>query len=137
MLIIRNSITALAAFFIFQNIYAAEDWQTVVTVSDNLVFAIDHGRVERKGDLVTFWEKLVYIRPDTKDETSGKWIKEKKVKRIMHCKEKTQGYIEGITYGDKDIFITAISLTEPQVKMNPIPPNTVAEKEFDIVCPAS
>ncbi len=133
-MIFKNPAIALLAVFIFKSAHAAEDWQTVVTISENLIFTIDRANIERTADRVSFWEKLTYLKPNTRDQASGKWIKEKKVKRVMDCKEKTQGYTEGTTYGENEVFITAVSLTEQQVQMNSIPPNTVAEKEFVIVC---
>ena len=81
-----------------------------------------------------FWEKMGYVTPEAKDQTSGKKIKEKKVRRIINCKERTQGYNYGVTYAEDGSFITSIMLEPSQVKMTSIPPGTIAEEELNLVC---
>ncbi|BAN34524.1 hypothetical protein SCD_n00682 [Sulfuricella denitrificans skB26] len=114
--------------------YAAEEWLTIPTSSDNITFSIDKVNLERSGKVVKFWEKIVYLQPTVKDETSGRMIKEKKMRRIMNCAERTQGLLHGVTYSDQGKFITSLSLDEDKTSMTAIPHNTVAETEFEIVC---
>jgi hypothetical protein len=116
---------------------AAEDWLVIPTGSPNITFAIDKGSLERNGNRVKFWEKLTYTKPEFIDEASGLLVKEKRVHRIMHCTNKTQGLLHGITYGEQGRFITSMSVDESKLSMSAIPPNTVAEREHALVCEAA
>ena len=64
---------------------AAEQWVPLEAHSGNLAFAVDISSIQRKGDTVTFRERLVFAAPDQRDAVSGKLIKEKQVLRVMHC----------------------------------------------------
>ena len=116
---------------------ATEAWLTIPNSDSNIMFAIDQGSIERQGEIVRFWEKLVYIRPKVVDEASGKWVKEKKVHRLMHCAERTQGVISGATYTENGRFISSVSFDEPQSQMSAIPPGTLAAAELKLVCEMS
>lgn len=117
-------------------ICALADSQTIGTASGNATFSVDLDSIQTSGRQVHFWEKLIYQQPEIRDEASGKWIKEKRVHRVINCPEKTQGYTEGFTYGENEAFISSVSLKETQIKMNPIPPATIAEQEYFLVCAA-
>ena len=119
----------------FKTASAAEEWVTISTNSPNITFSVDKGDIKQTGEVVEFWEKLQYKQPEIIDQASGKKIKEKKVRRMINCKERTQGYNYGITYAENGRFITSISLESSQIKMDTIPPRTIAEEEFAIVCP--
>jgi hypothetical protein len=114
---------------------AAEDWQTIATNSPNITFSIDKGSIERKGNLVYFWEKMIFAKPELKDAASGRQIKEKRVQRVMNCDDHTQGVVFGAMYAENGTFITSTSFDDPQKAMTAIPPNTVAEEELKLVCP--
>lgn len=113
---------------------AQEAWITIPTDAPNITFAIDKSRIERSGPLVSFWERLVFSRPDRRDEGSGKLIREKRVQRQMHCENRTQTVIYGATYGDDGSFITSTSFDEGRREVAPIPPGTIAETEFRLLC---
>ena len=127
-------LSATALLLAAPTLYAAEDWQIIPTASANVIFALDRDSIQRQDRMVRFWEKLTYATPEARDEASGKWIKEKRVRRVMNCAEQTQGFTEGITYGEKETFITSVSFADQQIKMSAIPPDTVAAKEFSLVC---
>ena len=116
---------------------ATEAWLTIPNSDSNIMFAIDQGSIERQGEIVRFWEKLVYIQPKVVDEASGKWVKEKKVHRLMHCAERTQGVISGATYTENGRFISSVSFDAPQSEMSAIPPGTLAAAELELVCKMS
>ena len=116
---------------------ATEAWLTIPNSDSNIMFAIDQGSIERQGEIVRFWEKLVYIQPKVVDEASGKWVKEKKVHRLMHCAERTQGVISGATYTENGRFISSVSFDAPQSEMSAIPPGTLAAAELELVCKIS
>lgn len=118
----------------FEMANAAEEWVTISTNSSNAIFSVDKADIKQSGDLVEFWEKLEYKQPEIVDQASGKKIKEKKVHRLINCKERTQGYSYGITYAEDGRFITSISLEASQIKMGTIPPGTIAEEELVLVC---
>lgn len=116
---------------------ASEDWLVIPTATPNLAFSIDKGNLEKKGNLIKFWEKMTYAKPDIRDEVSGYLIAEKKMHRVMNCAEKTQGLIHGSTYGEHGRFITSISVDEAKIAMSEIPPNTIAASELTLVCGAT
>lgn len=127
-------LAVLLAFTAFSPVHAEEEWLNVPTASDNIIFSIDKVHLKRSGKVVKFWERIVYTQPTTKDETSGKMIKEKKMHRIMNCEKRTQGLLHGVTYGEQGDFITSLSLDEDKASMTAIPDKTVAATEFEIVC---
>ena len=127
-----------AAFLCFTHSgFATEAWLTIPNSDPNIMFAIDKDSIERQGELVQFWEKLVFIQPKIVDEASGKWVKEKKVHRLMHCADRTQGVISGATYSENGRFISSVSFDAPQSEMSAIPPGTLAAAELKLVCEMS
>ena len=116
---------------------ATESWLTIPNSDPNILFSIDQGSIERQGDIVRFWEKLVFIQPKIVDEASGKLVKEKKVHRLMHCADATQGVISGATYAENGRFISSVSFDAPQSEMSAIPPGTLAAAELKLVCKMS
>ena len=116
---------------------ATEAWLTIPNSDPNIMFEIDKDSIERQGELVQFWEKLVFIQPKIVDEASGKWVKEKKVHRLMHCADRTQGVISGATYSENGRFISSVSFDAPQSEMSAIPPGTLAAAELELVCKMS
>lgn len=124
-------------FFISTTTFAAEEWITIPSSDPNIAFSIDKSSIEREGDLVRFWERLIFIQPKIKDEASGKMVKEKKVHRLMNCAENTQGVISGATYAENSRFISSVSFDNPQAQMSVIPPGTLAAEELGLVCALS
>ena len=117
--------------------FATEAWLTIPNSDPNIMFAIDQGNMERQGEIVRFWEKLVFIQPKIVDEASGKLVKEKKVHRLMHCANATQGVISGATYTENGRFISSVSFDAAQTQMTAIPPGTLAAEELRLVCQMS
>lgn len=116
------------------NAAAAEDWLVIPTAQPNITFSIDRNSLERNGNIVKFREKLMYAKPEIRDEISGHLIAEKRMHRVMNCAEKTTGLIHGAMYNEKGRFITSTSIDEEKMVMAEIPPNTTASGEFSIVC---
>lgn len=116
---------------------AAEGWVVLPTASPNITFSVDLHSVRRDGPRVKFWERLTYVRPEHTDAASGKWIKEKKVHRVMDCERHSQGFIYGALYAEDGAFIESTALDQSRLQMAPIPPGTLAEKELELVCGAS
>lgn len=116
------------------NARAQEAWVVIPNLDPNITFAIDKNSVVRRGDLVSAWEKLVYTQARQKDEASGKPIKEKKVHRLMHCTDATQGVISGATYTENGRFISSVTYDAGQIEMTPIPPGTLAAEELQLLC---
>ena len=114
--------------------FAEEDWIRLPTSAPDITFTIDKASVERQGNIVKFWEKITFEKPDVKDEASAMMIKEKKVNRIMDCAGHTQGVISGATFGENGRFITSVEFSAAQIRMNAIPPGTLADEEFNLVC---
>ena len=114
---------------------AAEDWFPIPSTSSNISFFLDKSRIERNGDWVQFSERMVFEKPEVRDEGSGTLIKEKRVQRLMHCGERIQVVVQGAIYGENGSFITSTSFDEGHRQKVEIPPDTIAEAEFNLLCP--
>ena len=124
----------LINLFAANAVSAQEAWVVLPNQDPNITFAIDKRSVVRRGELVSVWERLVYTQAQQKDEASGKPIKEKKVHRLMHCADATQGVISGATYTENGRFISSVTYDPGQVEMMPIPPGTLAAEELQLLC---
>lgn len=109
-------------------------WVTVEASSANLAFAVDVASVQRKGETVTFRERLVFTNPDQRDPVSGKLIKEKQALRVMRCNDRTQGVKSGTLFDEHGRMIETVSVDDHLIHWLPIPANSVAEREFELVC---
>jgi hypothetical protein len=112
----------------------ATDWVAIPTTAPNVTFAVDVSSLQREGDVVKFFEKLTFLKPDRVDEASGKWIKEKRVHRIMNCRDKTQGILMGTMMNEVGGLIERISVDPSQVQMMAVPAGSLAERELGVVC---
>lgn len=124
-------IVALASAF---NVIAAEQWVPLEAHSERLAFAVDVASIQRKGETVTFRERVVFTNPDQRDAVSGKLIKEKHALRVMRCKAKTQGVKTGWLFDDNGRMIETVSVEDRLIHWLPIPEGSVAERQFDLVC---
>ena len=112
----------------------AEEWTPIETAMPNIQFAIDFASMERDEDIVTFKERLIYEKAEKIDPASGMSIKEKLVRRVMDCGNKTQGMLSGIMRNDAGVMIEMVTFDRNQMVMAPIPPGTLAEYELELVC---
>ena len=112
----------------------AEEWTPIQTSVSNIQFAIDMSTIERDEDWVIFKERLTYTNSDKIDPASGIAIKEKLVKRVMDCANRTQGMLSGAMRGDTGTLIEMITFDRSQMVMAPIPRGTLAEQELELVC---
>lgn len=117
--------------------HAAEDWVVIPSEAPDVTFSVDKSSLERHGELVRFREKLHYAKPEVRDGVSGRLIAEKRTRRVMNCTAKTQGLIQGATYGENGKFISSIAMDDMKIVMSPIPPNTIAASEWILVCGAA
>jgi hypothetical protein len=113
------------------------DWMSTKSSDRNETFYVDKASVQRNGNVVTFWEKLVFENPVKVDDVSGKLIKEKRVYRIMNCQNQTQGFRYGATFADDGKLIESISHDDSQVRKNPVAPGSVAAWEMRLMCAAA
>jgi hypothetical protein len=116
------------------NAAAAEQWVAVEASSENLAFAVDVASIQRKGDSVTFRERVVFANPDQRDAVSGRLIKEKHALRVMRCNERTQGVKTGWLFDENGRVIESVSVDDHLIHWLPIPQGSVAEREFGLVC---
>lgn len=131
---ILRCICAIAALFAAAAVHAAADWVTIKANDQNVTFYVDRASVRTEGALVTFWESMVFAKPTRKDDVSGKLIKEKRVYRVMHCINRTQGFRYGATYGENGKLIEALTVDEAHVEMAPVAAGSVADGELSLVC---
>jgi hypothetical protein len=116
------------------NAMAAEQWTPIETTTENLAFSIDVASVQRKGETVTFRERLVFTNPEQRDAVSGKLIKAKHALRVMRCNAKTQGVKSGTLVDEYGRAIETVSIEDRLIHWLPIPVGSVAERQFDLVC---
>lgn len=116
---------------------ATEAWVEIPNNDPAITFWLDKNSVKWRGEWVSVWEKIVYEQPKIKDEASGKLVKEKKVHRLMHCTDHTQGVLFGATYAENGRFISSVSYDEKQIQMSPIPTGTLAAEQLRLVCLAA
>ena len=111
-----------------------ESWIALHARNPNLTFYVDQDSIIDSKSLVTFWEKLIYEKPEQKDEVTDRLIKEKHVHRVMSCVQRTQGFKYGATCADGGKMIESLVVPEGRVELIPIAPRTVAEEELRLVC---
>jgi hypothetical protein len=112
----------------------AQDWVALPSTTANITFAVDVANIERNGDVVTFAEKLTYTRADQIDEASGRAIKEKRVRRVMNCKDKTQGMLIGSMHSESGTLIEQVTVDPKKLQMAPVPSGSLAARELELVC---
>ena len=112
----------------------AQEWATIPTDAPNIQFAVDLASIERQDNVVVFKERLTYDKADKTDSASGLLIKEKLVRRVMDCGNKTQGMLSGSMRSDNGILIEHVILERSQIAMTPIPAGTLAEHELELIC---
>ncbi len=129
----RSHTTFVFAAFLTTAVYG-QDWKIIPTAIPDIDFSIDISSIERRENLVTFRERLVFQKADRIDPVSGKHIHQKRTHRIMDCKEKTQGLLAGSMIDDSGKLIEMVNFDKDQIDMTDIPKGTIAEQEFDMVC---
>lgn len=112
----------------------SQQWTPIQTGAPNIEFAIDFSSIEREADLVIFKERIIYSSADKIDPTSGMAIKEKLVRRVMNCERKTQGMLSGSMRNESGVLIEMVTFDRSQMVMAPIPPETLAAHELELVC---
>ena len=113
---------------------AAENWVAVPGVKPGVRFEVDADSVVARGARVEFWERVEYEKPSIKDEASLRWIKVKKVLRVMDCKERTQGLREAMAFSSDARLIEHVMLGGAGVRMSPVPDGTIAAWQLDWAC---
>ena len=112
----------------------SESWIVVHARDPNRTFYVDQDSIIESRFLVTFWEKLIYEKPEQKDEVTDRLIKEKHVHRVMSCVQRTQGFKYGATFAEGGKMIESLLVDDARVELTPIAPRTVAEEELRLVC---
>jgi Surface-adhesin protein E len=114
--------------------YAAENWIQVPGAKPGIHFEVDAESVIARGDRVEFWERVEYEKPSIKDEASLRWIKVKKVLRVMDCEARTQGFREAMAFSTDARLIEHVMLGGAGINMSPVPPGTIAAWQLDWAC---
>jgi len=114
--------------------HAAENWIRVPGAKPGVRFEVDAESVVSRGERVEFWERVEYEKPSIKDEASLRWIKVKKVLRVMDCKARTQGFREAMAFSTDARLIEHVVLGGAGISMTPVPPGTIAAWQLDWAC---
>lgn len=128
--------TAGFTFLLLAQSAQAESWRAFGVSSPNVLFSVDEASLKRDANKVRFVERLVFVVPEQRDQTSNRWVKEKRVLRVMDCDAKTQGHSQGSLLGDDGRLIEAQTVTPEEMNMTPIPANSVAAEELRWACAA-
>lgn len=130
------AITGLTFLLLAQSAQA-ESWRAFAVSSRNVLFSVDEASLKRDANKVRFVERLVFVVPEQRDQTSNRWVKEKRVLRVMDCDAKTQGHLQGSLLGDDGRLIEAQTVVPEEMKMTPIPVNSIAAEELQWACAGS
>lgn len=103
----------------------AQEWATIPTDAPNIQFAVDLASIERQDNVVVFKERLTYDKADKTDPANGLLIKEKIVRRVMNCSNKTLRMLAGSMRSDTGVLIELVTLERSQITMTPIPPRNL------------
>ncbi|HVK55919.1 MAG TPA: surface-adhesin E family protein [Burkholderiales bacterium] len=113
---------------------AVERWRAFPTSATNVLFSVDEASLVREGDVVKFRERIVYVVPEVYDAATGKGVKEKRVHRMMHCKDRTQAHLYATKIAEDGRSIEEIHQSEDKLQMTPIRPNSIADEELRWAC---
>jgi hypothetical protein len=127
-------VTAGFTFLVLTQSALAESWRAFGVSSPNVLFSVDEASLKRDANKVTFVERLVFVVPEQRDQASNRWVKEKRVLRVMDCTAKTQGHLQGSLLGEDGRLIEAQTVVPQEMNMTPIPPNSVAAEELQWAC---
>ena len=114
--------------------HAGENWIQVPGAKRGIHFEVDAESVIARGGRVEFWERVEYEKPSIKDEASLRWIKVKKVLRVMDCKARTQGFREAMAFSTDARLVEHVMLGGAGITMTPIPAGTIAAWQLDWAC---
>ena len=114
--------------------HAAENWVQVPGAKQGVRFEVDAESVISRGGRVEFWERVEYEKPSIKDEASLRFIKVKKVLRVMDCEARTQGFREAMAFSTDARLIEHVMLGGAGISMTPVPPGTIAAWQLDWAC---
>jgi hypothetical protein len=129
--------TAGFAFLLLAHSAQAESWRAFGVSEPNVLFSVDEASLKRDANKVRFVERLVFVVPDQRDQTSNRWVKEKRVLRVMDCDARTQGHLQGSLLGDDGRLIEAQTVAPAEMNMTPIPANSIAAEELQWACTSS
>ena len=124
-------------------LFAAEDgwtethrpeWVHVPAGDPNLEFYIDRASAQIRNSGVEFWDVVIFDRPTQRDETSERWVKEKRTLRRVRCEEGQQALLRGSSFDEGGHLIEAIALPSEGVVFSSVRPGTVAAAEIYRVC---
>lgn len=106
----------------------------VAGAKPGIKFEVDAGSIVRRGDRVEFWERVQYEEPAVRDDASLRLIKVKKVLRVMDCRARTQGFREAMAFSTDARLIEHVMLNGTGIRMEPVPPRTIAAWQLDWAC---
>lgn len=125
----RKLVMTLVLTFISIASNANSRWIFVVESSSNDIYFIDHNSFQRNGDSVTFWFR------ENLNERTKSGVLSSKIQKTINCKRQEIIGRYYIFYDDVDNYgrITSSSVAIEPV-WEPIPPDTVNWKLFEVVC---
>jgi hypothetical protein len=131
------AVAVVAAVVLVDGVRGGETWIQVPGVRPGVRFEVDAESLVTRAGRVEFWERVEYEKPTIRDEASRRWIKVKKVLRVMDCEAHTQGFREAMAFSTDARLIEHILLGRAGIDMTPIPPGTIAAWQLAWACKAA
>ncbi|MDE3009855.1 MAG: hypothetical protein KGI67_03115, partial [Pseudomonadota bacterium] len=110
------------------------EWMHVPASDPNMEFYLDRASIEVHHGEVDFWDVVIFRQPTQRDETSERWIKEKRTLRRVRCANGQQALIKGSSFDEQGHLIEAVQLPPSGARFVQVHPGSVAASELYRVC---
>jgi hypothetical protein len=110
------------------------EWLHMPASDANMDFYLDRASVTVTEGQVEFWDVVIFRKPTQRDETSDRWIKEKRTLRRVRCGTAEQALIRGASFDDGGHLIEAVTLQPADSQFSTVRPGTVAASELYRAC---
>ncbi len=110
------------------------EWVHVPASDPNIEFYVDRASIEEHHGEVDFWDVVIFHKPTQHDDTSDRWIKEKRTLRRVRCARGQQALIKGSSFDEEGHLIEAVQLPPAGAQYVQVHPGSVAASELYKVC---
>lgn len=110
------------------------EWVHVPASDPNMDFYIDRASIALHDSEVEFWDVVIFRKPTQHDDTSDRWIKEKRTLRRVRCALGQQALVKGSSFDEAGHLIEAVALPPAGAQFVQVHPGSVAASELYRVC---